>query len=159
VRYARTVGCLVLSFTIVAVPVSAQQPPSQHPLTDAASAAAAQAAANPPAHPGRRPIFITGVVLGLAGGTAIVLGSTVARTENSTSGNTPERAFASCEASRSNPVYAANRCGVLKGPNAALVIGGAIAAGAGVALALIGAPNSSVTMGPGIVRFTHHFSF
>ena len=96
-------------------------------------------------------MFVTGVVLGLAGGAAIILGSTVAKTEDSTSGNTPESGFDSCEALRSNPVYAGNQCSVLKGPNTALVIGGAIAAGAGVALAIIGAPNSSVAFGPGMV--------
>ena len=104
-------------------------------------------------------MFWTGVALGLAGGTAIILGSTVAKTADSTSGNTPNGGFDSCEALRSNPVYAGNQCGVLKGPNTALVIGGAIAAGAGVTLALIGAPHSSVTIGPGLVRVGHRVSF
>ena len=157
-RHARPVGCLVLSLVLVAGPASAQQP-SQHPLADSAAAAATQAAASTPAQPPHRAMFVTGVVLGLAGGTAIILGSTVAKTEDSTSGNTPESGFASCEALRSNPVYAGNQCSVLKGPNTALVIGGAIAAGAGVALAIIGAPNSSVAFGPGMVRFRHRVAF
>lgn len=104
-------------------------------------------------------MFVTGIVLGLAGGAAIVLGGTVARTSDSTSGNTPEGAFAGCESLQSNPVYAGNQCGALKGPNTALVIGGAIAAAAGVTLAIIGAPNSSVVVGPGVVRFRQHISF
>ena len=164
-RHARFVGCLVLSLALVAAPASAQQlvqQPPQHPLADSASAVLTQAAAPTsaqPAQPAHRPMFLTGVVLGLAGGAAIILGSTVARTESSTSGNTPENGFESCEALRSNPVYAGNQCNALKGPNTALVLGGAIAAAAGVTLALIGAPNSSVTIGPGVVRFGHRVSF
>ena len=104
VRHARPVGCLVLSLALVAGPASAQQR-SQHPLADSASAAAAQAAATTPAQPPRRPMFLTGIVLGLAGGTAIILGSTVAKTEDSTSGNTPDSGFDSCESLQSNPVY------------------------------------------------------
>jgi hypothetical protein len=128
-------------------------------MRDATSAAAAQAAATTSTQTTRRPLFLTGVVVGLAGGTAIILGSTVAKTSESTSGNTPVGAFDTCESLKSNPVYRGNECGVLKGPNTALVIGGAIAAATGVTLALIGAPNSSVTIGPGVVQVRHRFRF
>ena len=97
--------------------------------------------------------------IGLAGGTAIILGTTVARTSSSTSGNTPESGFASCESLKSNPVYRGNECDALKGPNKALVVGGAIAAATGVTLALIGSANSSVTVGPGVVGFRHRLTF
>ena len=102
---------------------------------------------------------MTGIVLGIGGGAAIVAGSTFARTSDSTSGNTPTGAFDSCEALKSNPVYRGNDCGVLKGPNTALVIGGAVAAAAGITLAAIGAPHSSVTFGPGSVRFRQRITF
>jgi hypothetical protein len=129
-------------------------------MNDATSAAAAQAAAaTTTTQSTRRPLFLTGVVVGLAGGTAIILGSTVAKTSESTSGNTPVGAFESCESLKSNPVYQGNECSVLKGPNTALVIGGAIAAAAGLTLALIGAPHSSVTIGPGVVQVRHRFRF
>jgi hypothetical protein len=104
-------------------------------------------------------LFLTGVALGLAGGAAIILGTTAAKSTDSTSGNTPVGAFDSCESLKSNPVYQGNECGVLKGPNSALVIGGAIAAAAGVTLALIGSPHSSVAIGPGFVGVRHRLTF
>jgi hypothetical protein len=158
VRHTRTAGCLILAVVLTAAPALAQQRPGQS-LRESASAAAAQAAATAPAPPTRRPLFLTGIVLGLAGGAAIILGSTVAKTEDSTSGNTPETGFQSCESLKSNPVYQGNQCEVLKGPNTALVVGGAIAAAAGVTLALIGSPHSSVTLTPGGVRVRHRLRF
>ena len=156
-RYVRTASCLLLSIVLGASPVLAQQR-SEHPLRDSASAAA-QAAATPATQPGRRPLFLTGVVLGLAGGTAIILGSTVAKTADSTSGNTPPPAFDNCDALKSNPVSRGNDCEVLKGPNTALVSGGAIAAATGVTLALIGSSHSSVMFGPGRVGVRHRLTF
>jgi hypothetical protein len=158
VRHLRTAGCLFLVVVLTAGPALAQQH-SGRPLREAASAAAVQAAAATSPPSARRPLFLTGVILGLAGGTAIVLGGTVAKTEDSTSGNTPDNGFQSCESLKSNPVYQGNQCEVLKGPNTALVIGGAIAAAAGVTLALIGAPHSSVTLTPGGVRVRHRLTF
>jgi hypothetical protein len=102
---------------------------------------------------------VTGVVLGVAGGAAIVLGATVAKSSDATSGNTPTGAYESCESLKSNPVYQGNQCDVLKGPNTALVIGGAIAAAAGVTLALVGSSHSSITFGPGTVGFRHRLTF
>ena len=153
-RYLRTASHLVLAFAVSASPAWAQQSTKQ-PLRDSAAAQAAAA----PAQAARRPLFLTGVVLGLAGGTAIILGSTVAKSSDSTSGNTPEGVFDACESLKANPVYRGNECSVLKGPNTALVIGGVIAAATGVTLALIGSPHSSVTFGPGIVRFRHRVTF
>ena len=101
-RHVRTASHLVLAFAVFASPAWAQQSKKQ-PLRD--SAAASQAAPATPAQAGRRPLFLTGVVLGVAGGTAIILGTTVAKTADSTSGNTPDGAFDACESLKSNPVY------------------------------------------------------
>jgi hypothetical protein len=146
----------LFSVVLGATSALAQQP--DHPIRAAALAAAQQAGAAP-TQTARRPLFLTGVAIGLAGGTAIILGTTVARTSSSTSGNTPESGFASCESLKSNPVYRGNECDALKGPNTALVVGGAIAAATGVTLALIGSANSSVTVGPGVVGFRHRLTF
>jgi hypothetical protein len=108
---------------------------------------------------GNRARFWTGAILGAAGGTAIVLGTTAIKSEKATSGNTPQGAFDNCVALKSNPVYAGNDCGVLKGPTKPLVIGGAIAAAAGATLMMLGLPNSSVRVTPGGFGVTHRVKF
>jgi hypothetical protein len=148
---ARTACCLLLVVSLGTSPVWAQ-----HPLQDSAASQAAAAAAT---QSSRRPLFLTGVVLGIAGGAAIVIGTTVAKTTNSTSGNSPTNTFDSCEALKANPVYRGNECDVLKGPNTALVVGGAVLAAAGVTLAIVGAPHSSIAFGPGSVAIRHRLTF
>jgi hypothetical protein len=148
----RSAGSLVLAFLIAAAPVAAQQPIAQSAAAQAGATASSQQSA-------RRPMFLTGIVLGIAGGTAIVAGSTFAKTSDETSGNTPTGAFENCVALKSNPVYRGNDCDVLKGPNKALVIGGTVAAAVGITLTVIGAPHSSITFGPGSVRFRQRITF
>jgi hypothetical protein len=148
----RSAGSLFLAFLLAAAPAAAQQPIAQ-------SAAAQAAAAAPSKTPARRPMFLTGIALGIGGGVAIIAGTTFAKTSDSTSGNTPTGAFDNCVALKSNPVYSGNACEVLKGPNTALVIGGTVAAAAGVALAVMGAPHSSITFGPGRVGFRQRITF
>ena len=147
----RTACCLLLVVSLGASPAFAQ-----HPLQDSAASQAATAAAT---QSSRRPLFLTGVVLGIAGGAAIVVGTTVAKTSDSTSGNTPTSGFDSCEALKANPVYRGNECDVLKGPNTALVVAGAILAATGVTLAVVGAPHSSIAFGPGTVAIRHRLTF
>lgn len=151
VTYSRATACLLV-FSLGVTPAVAQQSVS------ATRAAAAQAATGS-AQSSRRPMFLTGLLLASAGGVAIIAGSTVARTSDATSGNTPKGTYDSCVALRSNPVYSGNDCDVLKGPNKALVIGGALAAAAGITLSVLGAPNSSITVGPGTVAVRQRIVF
>ena len=108
---------------------------------------------------GNRARFWTGAILGAAGGTAIVLGTTVIKSDKTTSGNTPQGAFDTCVAMKSNPVYAGNACDALKGPTTPLVVGGAIAAAAGATLMMLGLPNSSVHVTRGGFGVTHRVKF
>ena len=108
---------------------------------------------------GNRARFWTGALLGAAGGTAIVLGTTAIKSDKTTSGNTPKGAFDNCVALRSNPVYAGNDCAVLRGPTTALVVGGAVAAAAGATLMMLGLPNSSVRVSPGGLAVSHRVKF
>jgi hypothetical protein len=133
--YMRSAVSLVLAWALLAAPAFAQS-------------------AN-----GNRARFWSGALLGAAGGTAIVLGTTVIKSEKSTSGNTPIGAFDNCVALKSNRVYAGNDCDVLKGPSTPLVIGGAIAAAAGATLMMLGLPNSNVYVTPGGFGVTHRVKF
>jgi hypothetical protein len=108
---------------------------------------------------GNRARFWTGALLGAAGGTAIVLGTTAIKSDKTTSGNTPKGGFDSCVALKSNPVYAGNECDVLRGPTTALVVGGAVAAAAGATLMMLGLPNSSVQVTHGGLAVTHRVKF
>lgn len=108
---------------------------------------------------GNRARFWTGALLGAAGGTAIVLGTTAIKSEKTTSGNTPKGAFANCVALKSNPVYAGNDCDVLRGPSTPLVVGGAIAAAAGATLMLLGLPHSNVHVTRDGLAVTHRIKF
>jgi hypothetical protein len=139
-------------FSLGVTPAIAQQ-------SVTASAAAAPAQANASAQASRRPLLLTGILLAAAGGAAIIAGSTVAKTADATSGNTPKGAYDACVALQANPVYRGNDCDVLKGPNKALVIGGALAAAAGITLSVLGAPNSSITVGPGTVAVRQRIVF
>jgi hypothetical protein len=153
----RTAGCLLLAQTIAVGPAMAQQSIRQAAAT--AGTAAGVAVSEDQSRPERKPLFVSGVILGAAGGTAIILGMTALRTADATSGNAPQGSFAACEALKSDPVYRGNECDVLKGPNKALVIGGVIAAASGVSLAMMGLPNSSISIGPNRWRISHRLSF
>lgn len=156
----RQTGCILLALVLVSSPTLAQQP-IQDAARHAASAAAAadNARAQDPPSPTRRGKFLSGMILGLAGGAAVILGTTVLKSADTTSGNTPEGAFDSCVALTSNPVYRGNDCDVLKGPNTALVIGGAIAAATGATLMMLGTANNSVAFGPSGVSVRHRVRF
>jgi hypothetical protein len=133
-----------LALVLAATPALAQQP-----LQESARRAATAAAAQPSASTDHRARFLTGAIVASAGGAAIVLGLTALKTADSTSGNTPDGVYDACVAQKANPVYRGNDCGVLKGPNTGLVIGGAAAAAAGVTLMLLGRSNNTIDVGPG----------
>ena len=103
--------------------------------------------------------FWTGLAVAGAGGAAVILGGTAMKTADSTSGNLPESGYASCVALKANPVYRENQCDVLKGPNAAMVVGGVVAIAAGAALMMLGTKNNSVSVGAGGVTFQHRVKF
>ena len=103
--------------------------------------------------------FWTGLIVGAAGGTAVILGTTSLKTRDTTSGNTPLGAYDTCVALRTNPVYRGNECDALKGPNTALVVGGAVLMAAGTALMVWSRANNSIQFGPGSVRFQHRMTF
>ena len=103
--------------------------------------------------------FWTGLIVGAAGGTAVILGTTTLKTRDTTSGNTPIGAYDTCVALRTNPVYRGNECDALKGPNTALVVGGAVLMAAGTALMVWSRANNSIQFGPGSVRFQHRMTF
>lgn len=125
-----------------------------------AARAAADAQAPPAIKQTQRGRFITGMIVAGAGGAAIILGTTAFRTEDSTSGNAPAGAYASCVALKTtNPVYRGNDCDALKGPNKAMVIGGAVAAAGGVALMMSATAHDSVSFGPTRLVYRHRFLF
>ena len=134
---------LTLLSTLLSTPAFAQQP--QRPIHDSATRASAK--------------FWTGLIVGAAGGTAVILGGTALRTEDATSGNTPAGAYDTCVALKTNPVYRGNDCDALKGPNTALVVGGAVTMAAGAALMIWGRASNSIQFGPGSVRVQHRISF
>lgn len=152
--------CLLLALGLASSPVLAQQP-----IQDSAKKAATTAAADADkdaqgqAEPGHRTKFLGGAILGVAGGTAIILGTTVFKSVDTTSGNTPKGAYDNCVALKANPVYRGNQCDVLKGPNTAVVVGGVAAAVAGATLMMLGSSMSTIDFGPGGVSLKHRVRF
>jgi hypothetical protein len=154
----RHVACVILGVGLAAQPALAQQP-----IQDAARRATTVAASNADAQgqgsSRQSGKFFTGAALVAAGGTAIILGTTVLKTADTTSGNTPVGAYDACIAIKANPVYRGNACEVLKGPNRAAVIGGTVAAAAGAALMVLGSSNSSIAVGPWGITLRHKMKF
>jgi hypothetical protein len=157
-RPARQAVSLLLATGLSASPAIAG-PSINESATRAARAAADSTQSQPPIKQRQRGRLFTGIGVAAAGGAAIVLGTTALRTEDATSGNAPASAYQSCVALKSNPVYRSNDCDVLKGPNKAMVIGGAIAAASGVALMMSATTRDSVTFGPTRLVYRHRLSF
>src|SRR5262245_6312519 len=111
----------------------------------------------PSAHEGRGKMFWSGLVLGLAGVTTSVLGVTVFRVEDSSTGNAPPGAYQACVAQKSNPIYATNSCDALKAKNLGLLWGGVAVGAAGAAL-MIGS-HTSAEISAGGVRVVHTIKF
>ena len=87
---------VALAIVLVASPALAQQP--FQPIHESAERAALVAAAEQDSSNGRRPAFWAGLALGVAGVTTIVLGTTVYRVEDSSTGNAPPSAYQNCVA-------------------------------------------------------------
>jgi hypothetical protein len=152
-RCVRGVTSLVLTFVLGSSTAFAQQP-----IRDAASREASRAAAGQAAQArGKR--MMPGALVATAGAVVGVLGATAFRSEKTTSGNTPPDAFAQCEALKSNPVYADNRCDVLKGPNLAMVSSGIAIAAVGLTFMAIGSSRASVEFGPTALRIVRRVKF
>ena len=111
----------------------------------------------PSTHQGRGKMFWSGLVLGVAGVTTSVLGVTVFRVEDSSTGNAPPGTYQSCVAQKSNPIYATNSCEALKAKNLGLLWGGGAIGGAGAAL-MIGS-HTSAEISAGGVRVVHTIKF
>jgi len=108
---------------------------------------------------GRGPLFWSGLVLGVAGVTTAVLGTTAYRVEDSSTGNAPIGAYRSCVAQKaSDPVYAANNCDALKAKNRTLLWSGVGLGALGAAL-MIGSSRTRAEITPGFVRVLHTVRF
>jgi len=158
VTKAPPTGCLVLALVLASSPALAQQP-LQESAKRAATVAARDATEASQLGASHRTTFWSGTILALAGGAAVILGTTTLKTGDTTSGNAPSGAYDRCIALKSNPVYQGNQCDVLKGPNTGVVIGGAAAAAAGVTLMMLGRPNSSIQFGAAGVGLRHSIRF
>jgi hypothetical protein len=156
-------AALLVVIALTTTPAVAQQSTPIH----AAIARAVQASAEqPPAGPGGeksaahgRTLFWSGLALGVAGVTTSVLGLTVLRTEDSSTGNAPTLTYAACVAQKnSDPVYATNQCDALKGKNLKLLWGGVAVAGVGGVLMIHGS-NISANVSPTSIGLFHHWHF
>lgn len=147
---------LVLAFVLAAGPALAQEQPS---IRSSIEHAAAAASSEPSSDTSRHPLFWSGLALAAAGTMVAILGTTAFKSEETASGNAPTGSFQGCEALKSNPVYAANQCDVLKGPNPGIVWSGIGVASLGITLMALQRAHSSIEIGPGAVRVQHRIKF
>ena len=106
----------------------------------------------------RGPMFWSGLVLGAAGVTTAVVGLTVDRIPESSTGNAPPGAYQACVAQQRDPVYATNNCNALKGKNRTLLWTGVTVAALGAVLT-IGGARTHAEISPGFVRLLHTIRF
>jgi hypothetical protein len=145
---------LALAIALAASPALAQPAQPLHEST----ARAAVAAAEQDSHGSRGTLFWTGVAVALAGVTTAVLGSTVYRVEDNSTGNAPPNAYQACVAQKKDPIYASNQCDGLKAKNVKLLAGGVALGAVGAAL-IIGSTHTSAEIGAGVVRIVHRIRF
>jgi len=108
--------------------------------------------------PSRGKVFWSGLALGIAGITTSVLGVTVYRVDDSSTGNAPASSYQACVAQKSDPIYATNVCGALKGKNRPMLWSG-VAVGALGGVMMIGGTRTSAEIGPGTLRVFHTIRF
>jgi hypothetical protein len=140
-------------------PAFAQQP--QQSIRESAQKAAARAAqdAQTPSGSRRGKWFWPGIVVGVAGATTSVLGLTVFRVTDSSSGGAPKGAYQACvDEAAANPLYATSDCNALKGKNLKLLWGGAALGALGAAM-IISSIDYSAELSPGSIRFSKRIRF
>jgi hypothetical protein len=155
----RTISVLVALLLSVR-PASAQQ--VQQPIQESAENAIARMVtqeAQKPSEGSKGKLFWPGVLVGVAGATTSVLGLTVFKVTDTSSGGAPRGAYQACvQQAATNPLYATSDCNALKGKNLKLLWGG-VAVGVVGAGMIIGSLNTSAEIGPGAVRFSHRIRF
>ena len=143
--------CVVVAFVLTSSPLLAQQPaPIRASIEKAVTAVAPDSGSAAAVDGGGRgTLFWTGLAVGIAGVTTSALGLTAFRVEDTSSGNSPDNTYRACVAQRnSDPIYATNQCGALKGKNLKLLWGGVAIAGAGLSMMILGSDTSAqVTRG------------
>ena len=152
----RRVVTLLLIVAFTAAPVLAQDQPIHKSIEHAAAAAAAEQ--SPPSSSHHNAMFWSGLALGVAGATTAVLGLTVFRVEDSSTGNAPKGTYQACVAQKADPIYASNQCDALKAKNLGLLWGG-VAVGAAGAVLMIRGVNTSAEIEPGAVRLVNRIRF
>jgi hypothetical protein len=154
----RVMTRVTTSFLILlaAAPATAQDPQSS--MGASIGKAARESAAQETSGRRHGPMFWSGLAIGVAGATTAVLGATVYRVEDSSTGNAPASSYQACIAQKRDPVYAANACSALKGKNRPLIWSGVAMGALGTAL-MIGGSHTSAEIGPGGVRLLHSIRF
>ena len=129
---------LVLAFALAAAPVLAAD--EQSPSTD------------------HRPMFWSGIALGIAGVATSVAAVTFARVTDSSTGNAPPGTYQACVAQKSDPIYATSNCDSLKGKNLPMLWSG-VAVGALGAVLVMGSTRTHAEISPGVIRISHTIRF
>jgi hypothetical protein len=88
-------------------------------------------------------LFWSGLALGVAGVATSVLGVTVFRVDDNSTGNAPPNTYQACLAQKLDPIYATNNCDALKAKNRPLLWGGVAAGALGAVLMIHGSRTSA----------------
>jgi hypothetical protein len=116
------------------------------------------AQAQPASNSGHGRTFWSGLALGVAGVTMSVLGVTVYRVDDSSTGNAPPGTFQACVAQQADPIYAGNSCDALKGKNRPLLWSGVAVGALGGVLMIHGSHTSAEVSANGF-RLFHTIRF
>ena len=111
-----------------------------------------------PSHDSRGGLFWSGLALGIAGVTTSVLGVTVYRVDDSSTGNAPSNTYQSCIAQKADPIYASNSCDALKGKNRPMLWSG-VAIGALGGVLMIRGSNTHAEITANGFRVSHTVKF
>ena len=103
-------------------------------------------------------LFWSGLALAVAGVTTSVLGVTVSRVDDSSTGNAPPGTYQTCLAQRADPIYATNNCDALKAKNRPMLWSG-VAAGALGAVLMIRGSRTSAELSANRFRVYHTIRF
>jgi len=103
-------------------------------------------------------LFWSGLAIAAAGVTAAVLGVTVYRVDDNSTGNAPPNAYQTCVAQRVDPIYATNNCDALKAKNRPLLWSG-VAAGALGGVLMIRSAGMRAEISTNGFRISHTMKF